>query len=430
MHTLSLPALPGGAAVVTRWLVDPDAQVTVGTPLVIVVTSSVEVLIPADTTGRLCDPVPTGMRIAPGAILARIEAEPASALPAAPARCKATPLARRIALAHGLALHQITGTGPHGQIRAADLRVLLHPPATLAAEHPPAETGEDGQWQPQDGTPLPLTGTGPHGQIRAADLRVLPHPPPATLAAAHPPAETGEDGQWQPQDGTPLPHLTDNERDPSCPDAVPQPALTPISIDPAPDLRPVATVTMAFDATATLAASAALPAHLARLEVTPLLAPVVLEALAALLPAYPLLNGVPSEDGNLVLRRRLHLAVGLPGTVRYQWHLVHDAGDLNQRGLTRALAHQSVSALDEATFAVVFRPEGAAGWQGMPPLPHCLVAVSVTPPVRRLIVVNDSLAIRPVGVLTISYDARIIDEQLANTFLRTLCAHLEAPSTR
>lgn len=380
MQTLSLPALPGGAAVVTRWLVDPDAFVTLGTPLVIVVTSSVEVLIPADTTGRLCDPVPIGMRVAPGALLARIEAEPASASPAAPVRCKATPLARRMALVHGIALDQVTGSGPHGQIRAADLRALLFPPATLGVEHAPGETGEDGQSQPQDVT----------------------RPP----------------------------HLTNNEREPSCSDPAPQPALTPFSVDPGPDLRPVATLTMEFDATATLAASAALPAHLARLEVTPFIAPVVLEALAALLPAYPLLNGAPGEDGNLVLRRRLHLAIGLPGTAHYQWHLVYDAGDLNQRGLTRALAHQSASALDEATFAVVFQPEGAAGWQGMPPLPHCLAAVRVTPPVRRLLVVNDSLAIQPVGVLTISYDARIIDEQLANTFLRTLCAHLEAPSTR
>ncbi|MBP1466101.1 E3 binding domain-containing protein [Candidatus Chloroploca sp. M-50] len=384
MHTLSLPALPGGAAVVTRWLVQPDAHVTLGTPLVIVVTSSVEVLIPADVTGRLCDPVPTGMRVAPGALLARIEAlaeaEPALALPAAPARCKATPLARRIALVHGIALDQVTGSGPHGQIRAADVRALLPPPATLLAEHADGETGEDGQSQSQDVT----------------------HPP----------------------------HLTDNEREPSCADAAPQPALTPVSVDPESGLRPVASLTMEFDATATLAQSAALPAHLARLEVTPFIAPVVLEALAALLPAYPLLNGAPGEDGNLVLRRRLHFAIGLPDTAHYQWHLVYDASDLNQRGLTRALAHQVAPALDEATFAIVFRPEGAAGWQGMSPLPHCLAVVSVTPPVRRLLVVNDSLAIRPVGVLTISYDARIIDEQLANTFLRTLCTHLEAPSTR
>ncbi|NCC34091.1 MAG: hypothetical protein EOM24_19075, partial [Chloroflexia bacterium] len=379
MHTLSLPALPGGAAVVTRWLVQPDAHVTLGTPLVIVVTSSVEVLIPADVTGRLCDPVPAGMRVAPGALLARIEAldeaEPALASPAAPVRCKATPLARRMALAHGIALDQVTGSGPHGQIRAADLRALLSPPATVVAEHADGETGEDGQSQD------------------------VTHPP----------------------------HLSNNQREPSCSDPAPQPALTPVSVDPGPDLRPVASLTMEFDATATLAQSGALPAHLVRLAVRPSIAPVVVEVLAALLPAYPLLNGAPGEDGNLVLRRHLHFAIGLPGTAHYQWHLVHDARDLNQRGLTRALAHQSVPALDEATFAVVFRPEGAAGWQGMPPLPHCLAAVSVTPPVRRLLVVNDSLAIRPVGVLTISYDARIIDEQLANTFLRTLCAHLEAP---
>ncbi|NCC37324.1 MAG: hypothetical protein EOM24_35735, partial [Chloroflexia bacterium] len=357
------------------------AHVTLGTPLLIVVTSSVEVLIPAATTGRLCDPVPTGMRVAPGALLARIEAlaeaEPAPALPAAPVGCKATPLARRMALTHGIALDQVTGSGPHGKIRAADLRALLSPPATLVAEH--------------------------------AD------------------SETWEDGQWQSQDVTPLSHLTNNEREPSCPDAAPQSTRTPAFTDLEPDLRPVATLTIEFDATATLAQSGALPAHLLRLEVCPAIAPLVIEALAALLPAYPLLNGAPGNDGNLVLRRRLHFAIGLPGTAHYQWHLVHDAGDLNQRGLTRALAHQAAPALDEATFAVVFQPEGVAGWQGMPPLPHCLAALSVTPPVRRLVAVNDSLVIRPVGVLTISYDARIIDEQLANTFLRTLCAHLEAP---
>lgn len=141
MLEMTLPALPGGAATVLRWLVGEGAEVASGAPLVIMLTECVEVVLPAPAAGTLADCTVAGARVEPGGALGRLVQPPASALAdvtasaeagtvreAPPAlRFRATPLARKIALAHGIVLPSIAGTGPAGCIRAADIRAALGP---------------------------------------------------------------------------------------------------------------------------------------------------------------------------------------------------------------------------------------------------------------------------------------------------------------
>ncbi|NTU85987.1 MAG: hypothetical protein HGA45_42785, partial [Chloroflexales bacterium] len=109
MLDIRLPELPGGAARVLRWLAAPGEALGYGAPLVIVLTERAEVLLPAPAAGALAEPAPVGTSVEPGAPICRL-VPAAHPWPAADRRApgarplRATPLARRIALEHGLDL--------------------------------------------------------------------------------------------------------------------------------------------------------------------------------------------------------------------------------------------------------------------------------------------------------------------------------------
>jgi pyruvate/2-oxoglutarate dehydrogenase complex dihydrolipoamide acyltransferase (E2) component len=152
----------------------------------------------------------------------------------------------------------------------------------------------------------------------------------------------------------------------------------------------------------------------------------VVAAAAACLPAHPCLNARWSDEG-LVLRRRLHVAVGEPGDGgALRWAVVRDAGDHTLRGVARALAAPAPPDA-EATFAVVCLAAGAAWHSAAPPLPCTAAALSVGAPASRPVVVGDAVAVRPVAALTLSYDARVLDHRAAAAFLGAVKAALEQP---
>jgi pyruvate dehydrogenase E2 component (dihydrolipoamide acetyltransferase) len=340
MLEVTLPALPGGAAKVLRWLAAEGADVAQGAPLVVVLTEHVEAAVLAPANGVLAILAAEGTHADTGAPLARLAQQPPA--PAAQTRrpkLKATPLARTIALAHEVALDSLTGTGPHGQIRAADVRATLQP-------HPEA----------------------------------IPAPTPPLLHSSTPPLLHSST--------PPLPH----------------------------PLPPIATAAVEFDAGAMMSRAAEHD-----------LAACVVEAVAAILPGHPALNGRWGEEA-LVLRRRQHIAVAVPGGEGgLRWALVRDAGDLKLRGVARALGACAACDRAEATFAVVCTAPGA-GWQSAhPPLPGTSAALSVGAPALRAVVAGDAVAVRPVASLTVSYDARMLDHRAAAAFLGAVKARLERP---
>lgn len=347
MLDLSFPALPGGAATLLRWLADEGATVARGTPLAIVVTGAIEVALPAPAAGTLARLAAEGAILEPGAALAQISQTAEAQQP----KLKATPLAHRMARVHGLELATLTGSGPHGIIRAADVRARIAPASAVV----PAETG-------------------------------LPAPP------AEPSAP-------------PSPELP----------VMQAPLLT---IAPSPD-RPIATLTYELDTSNALARIAAMREQLARLRLEPGLTACVVEAVGATLPAHPLLNARWGED-SLVLRRRVHVAVGQPGDGRLHWGLVADAGDLTLRGIARALAGPADDAGERATFTVVGLERGVTWQTALPPLPNTAAALSVGAPVLRPAVTDTGIATRPIALLTLSYDARVVGQQEAACFMRAL----------
>jgi len=146
---------------VLKWFKQPGDAVEAGELLAEVEAAKATVEIVAPVTGTLTRiMVPEGETVPVRELLALITAsgetlddEPATpdaaavapaAVPPAPGRpVQVTPVARRLAKEHGIALDQVTGSGPGGRITEADVRALLAAPG--AAPVSPETT-------------LPLTG--------------------------------------------------------------------------------------------------------------------------------------------------------------------------------------------------------------------------------------------------------------------------------
>jgi len=140
------------SATVLRWLKQAGQSVRMGEPLVELETdkAAIEVEAPADGTlesilapegtqlpigaalGRLAtsgaEPAPVAAKPAaapPPAAPVVAAKKPAAATAVSPARIPASPLARRLAGHAGIALAQLTGTGPGGRIRKRDVLAAL-----------------------------------------------------------------------------------------------------------------------------------------------------------------------------------------------------------------------------------------------------------------------------------------------------------------
>lgn len=185
---------------------------------------------------------------------------------------------------------------------------------------------------------------------------------------------------------------------------------------------PIATATIEVDLGAALNRMADLAPGYTRLGLAPSLSAYVAHAAAGLLPDHPLLNATWGDE-LMLLRRRLHLAVACPEGERFRWSLVPDAGDLTMRGIVRAISGPPGDPAG-ATFAIVSLDKGASWLAAHPPLPGTAAALSIGTPVRRPVVVDDGVAVRPLGMLSLSYDARILDHAQAAAFLRAIQAAL------
>ncbi|MEQ1832488.1 MAG: dihydrolipoamide acetyltransferase family protein, partial [Candidatus Eisenbacteria bacterium] len=184
-YDVKLPDIGEGVAEgeIVRWLVKAGDAVKEDQPLVEVMTDKASVEIPSPRTGRIAAlhaeegaMVPVGTVIvsiavegeaaaaAPAAAPAHAPAAAASAPAAAaapsaaPARVEATPAVRALAKELGVALEQVTGTGPAGRITADDVRNAAGgtaPAKAAAAGTPSGATAPDGS---NDSTRVPLRG--------------------------------------------------------------------------------------------------------------------------------------------------------------------------------------------------------------------------------------------------------------------------------
>lgn len=153
------------AVKVVRWLKNVGDTVTQGEPLVEVETEKSVVEIEAAASGRLAEILaPAETEATVGDRIAWIDAAEAPASTAAPAprapeakrvapapaaleahagdRIRSTPVARKLAAAHGVDLEGVTGTGPRGRVQLDDVRRAVASPAAERAVPPPGWTAQ------------------------------------------------------------------------------------------------------------------------------------------------------------------------------------------------------------------------------------------------------------------------------------------------
>lgn len=163
----------------------------------------------------------------------------------------------------------------------------------------------------------------------------------------------------------------------------------------------------------------------------------VLRALGPSLRAYPYLNAsLDDEKQEIVLKKRIHVAVAVAAPDGLTVPVVHDADSLGLLDLAREVGRLAEQAkknalkpeeLTGATFTVT--TTGAKGGVlATPIVHHPQVAVlgihAVTP---KPVVRDGQIVIRRTVNLSLSLDHRVVDGQLGAEFLYDLVARLESP---
>jgi 2-oxoglutarate dehydrogenase E2 component (dihydrolipoamide succinyltransferase) len=380
-----LPVLPLGIeeSRVARWLKQPGDSLAPGDALLIVESDRAEIAIPAASAGLLEQilvaagaSVRVGMPIALIAQRMPAQAQPDSVLPR-----RLSPVAHRIAAAREIDITNIRGSGPGGRLMKADVLAAIEYRGDSVAHVPAQALAADTPKSPD-----PAHDLTPGGQPIA----------PSTMRRAI--------AEHMVRSRATSPH-----------------ALTAMDVD----MGQVAAV------------RARLRADYARrgAELT-YTACIALAAVAAL-AGHPLLNSSWSDLG-IVLRRRVHLGVAVALPDGLITPVIREAQDLNLRGLARAVADLARRAragalrpgeASGATFTIT-NPGAGALWFGTPIIPQpqsAILGFGVVRP-RPLVVADgdtEQVVVRPAALLTLAYDARVLDQCHADAFLRDLKWRLE-----
>ena len=430
-----LPDVGEGIATaeIIAWQVAEGDRVREHQDLVEIQTDKATVVIPCPADGvitRLCGE--PGDTLDVGSVLAVIEADgaaanggaatPAPAPRAAPVRAQdgdaasasprtgpplAAPTTRRLARDLGVALEEVTGSGPHGRILREDVERAAAGAAAPGADPPPGASA-----------PGVSSPAGAPARAAAAASR-------AARALAAPPArrsETGAPGEVVPLRGVrrTIAH-----------------ALTRawLEVPRIIDYREV-------DATALVRARASLRQRaLDRGDeaLAKALTPTPFAVRAAVLAArdHPYVNAsIDLEAEAITLHGHYHVGIAAAGPDGLTVPVVHDA---DRRSLAE-LAHEIV-ALSRAARERKLRPDQLAGptitvnnfgslgtWMGTPIVrPPEVVNVGVGAIRDRVVAVDGAPLVRPTLVLSVAGDHRVLDGDGLSAFVDQLQKLLEDP---
>jgi 2-oxoisovalerate dehydrogenase E2 component (dihydrolipoyl transacylase) len=385
-----LPQLPlgGPEATLIRWLKQPGDRLSPGDPLLIAVNDRVEVVFPASEECVLeALLVAEGAAVTAGAPIARVAAGPATGdegrgtndeaqvldnrvdivgTHMTPRR--ATPVARRIAAISNIDITKIDGSGSGGRILKSDVLAAL------------ANSRSSIDQQALYGGP-PMVAS------------VVPASPMRRAIAAH-----------MVRSRATSPH-----------------ALTAMEVD------------MGQVAATRARQRASFARRGIELTYTACIALVAVEALLC----HPLLNSSWSDAG-IVVRRRVHLGVAVALPDGLITPVIRQAQDLNLRGMARAVADAARRARANAlrpgeasggTFTIT-NPGAGSLWFGTPIIAQPQSAILGVGAVRKrpLVIAEggiDQIAMRPTALLTLAYDARVLDQCHGDAFLRDVKQSLE-----
>ena len=450
---------------ITKWLKKPGDKVERDEPLFEISTDKVDAEIPSPSAGVLKEikinegqtvPIQTVVAVIDGAGSAAASAPaPASApaaKPAAPApaantpapapaaakppvpspapsnvipaaassgstgteRIHSSPLVRRLAKEHGVDLGSIEGTGAGGRITKQDIEAVI--------------SGSGPQVQ-ADGAPAPAAPAS------AAQPRPTPPPPPpapAAFASAGSPAAHGT--QYVPalQLGVPRERIYFGNyevqplsvmRQKIAEHMVASKHVSPhvYSVDEI-DMTKIASIR-----------GKAKDEFEKRYETKLTYMPFFVKAAVAGLRAYPTLNA--SLDGtNIVFHKEINIGMA----VALDWGLIvpviksadeknllgiqRNLNDLAERARSKKLKPEEVQ---EGTFSIT-NPGVFGGLFGLPVISQPNVGILGLGAIeKRPVVINDSIAIRSMCYVTLSYDHRVVDGAVAHQFLHKVKETLE-----
>jgi 2-oxoglutarate dehydrogenase E2 component (dihydrolipoamide succinyltransferase) len=433
---------------ITKWLKKPGDKVERDEPLFEISTDKVDAEIPSPSAGVLKEikvnegqtvpiqtvvavidgagaavaPAPAPAKAAPQAPAAAAPPPPASR-PAAPAsaaptpasatsapqrtseRIHSSPLVRRMAAEHGIDLTTVPGTGAGGRISKQDIE------AVIAGGTAPAAA-------PQPSAP-------------AAARPTLP-PPPAPSAAPAPPAVSG--GQIHVAFESAVPrekiYFGNYQVEPMSNMRIRIAEHMLASKRVSPHVYSVDEIDMTK--VASLRAKAK-DEFEQRYETKLTFMPFFVKAAVAGLRAFPTMNA--SLDGtNVVLHKEINIGIA----VALDWGLivpvVKGADEKNVLGIQRTLNDLAERArskklkpeeVQEGTFSIT-NPGVFGGLFGLPVISQPNVGILGLGMIeKRPVVINDSIAIRSMCYVTLSYDHRVVDGAIAHQFLHKVKETLE-----
>jgi 2-oxoglutarate dehydrogenase E2 component (dihydrolipoamide succinyltransferase) len=357
----------------------------------------------------------------PPAPAAPAPARAASAAPAAPSkegqRIHSSPLVRRMAKEHGVDLSAVPGTGAGGRVSKQDIE------AYIAAGGSDVETEKEMEPAEADVYTQPVTTSAaappPPAPRPAAPAQV---PPPSSGGQVHVafesavPREKMYFGNYEVQPMSVMrqriaEHMLASKR------------VSPhvYSVDEI-DMTKVAGLR-----------AKAKDEFEKRYETKLTFMPFFVKAAVAGLRAFPTVNS--SLDGTNVI---LHKEINIGMAVALDWGLIvpviknadeknilgiqRNLNDLAERARTKKLKPEEVQ---ESTFSIT-NPGVYGGLFGLPVISQPNVAILGLGMIeKRPVVINDSIAIRSMCYVSLSYDHRVVDGAIAHKFMHTVKETLE-----
>ena len=449
-----------------KWLKQPGDSVRRYEPLVEVVTDKVTMEVPSPVAGELLrvlaaegETIPMGAPIAevgaPGEPPSQSPPPPPAAAPvSASAPASAAPVPAGTA---GYLMREVTPVGPTGgaAVEAMDPTPPSAAPQTappVAATPAPAPAADTAPDSARDAAPRLspavrrlarehsvdlslIQGTGMGGRITRDDvLRFLESPPAPTITP--PPAVTPPAPMAAPAPEIAAAADADDERMPISPvrrmiaDAMVR-SITQI---------PHAWSAKEVDVTGLVALRRNLRAEFERREGVPLTyMPFVIRAVVEALRKFPTLNAVWGDDA-IILKRRINLGLAVAAPNGLIVPVIHNADRLNLSGLAHAVHDLTdrarrnrlrVEDVQGGTFTL--NNTGALGsLVSGPIINHPQAGIMTTETIQKRPVVrpapdhSDTIAIRSMMNICLSFDHRINDGAEASGFLDAVCRNLES----
>jgi pyruvate dehydrogenase E2 component (dihydrolipoamide acetyltransferase) len=433
---------------ITKWLKKPGDKVERDEPLFEISTDKVDAEIPSPSAGVLKEikiaegqtvPIQTIVAVidgagsaasapAPGAAPAKPASAPApapaAAKPAAPApalaapasapaapaaaspsteRIHSSPLVRRLAKEHSVDLSAIEGTGAGGRITKEDIEAVIAGQSAPAAAQAPAPAAAARPSVPPP-APAPIGAPAVHGSQYVAALQIGV------------PRERIYFGNYEVQ---PLSNMRQKIAEHMV--ASKHVSAHVYSVDEI-DMTKVAAIR-----------AKAKEEFEKRYETKLTFMPFFVKAAVAGLRAYPTLNA--SLDGtNMVLHKEINVGIA----VALDWGLlvpvIRNADEKNLLGIQRNLNDLAERArskklkpeeVQEGTFSIT-NPGVFGGLFGLPVISQPNVGILGLGAIeKRPVVINDSIAIRSMCYVTLSYDHRVVDGAVAHQFLHKVKETLE-----